>query len=36
VHLLNKPFTQRDLALKLRELLDAAETRDERFASRDL
>ena len=36
VHLLNKPFTQRDLARKLRELLDAAETRDERFASRDL
>ena len=26
VHLLNKPFTQQDLARKVRELLDAAET----------
>ena len=25
VHLLNKPFTQQDLARKVRELLDAAE-----------
>jgi hypothetical protein len=28
VHLLNKPFTQQDLARKVRELLDAAEASD--------
>jgi signal transduction histidine kinase len=33
VHLLNKPFTQQDLARKIRELLDAAEGKTPRAAS---
>jgi signal transduction histidine kinase/ActR/RegA family two-component response regulator len=33
VHLLNKPFTQQDLAQKIRELLDAAEGKTPRAAS---